>query len=73
MRHAATIATAALVIAIISSWGTTMMVANSAKNTGSIRLASQIRLESPGSRNAATTEDVQTEMSWSRWPSVTDF
>ena len=73
MRHATTIAATALVTAIISSWGTTMMVAHSAKNTGSIRFASQIRLELPGSRNTATTKDVQTEMSWNRWPSVTDF
>ena len=73
MRHVTTIATTALVTAIISSWGTTLMVAHSAKNTASIRIASQIRGEPLATRNTATTEDVQTEMSWSRWPSVTDF
>ena len=45
MRHVTTIAATALVTAIISSWGTTMMVAHSAKNTAGIRIASQIRAE----------------------------
>ena len=73
MRHVTTVATTALVTAIISSWGTTMMVAHSLKNTGNVRIASQIRAETPARRNAATTEDMHTETSWSRWPSVTDF
>ena len=73
MRHVTTIAATALVTAIISSWGTTMMVAHSAKNTAGIRLASQIRAEAPATSNTATAEEMQTEMSWSRWPSVTDF
>ena len=73
MRHITTIATTALVTAIISSWGTTMMVAHSTKNTAGTRVASQVHAEPPSSRNTATTEEMQTEISWIRWPSVTDF
>jgi hypothetical protein len=73
MRHVNTIAITALVTAIISSWGTTMMVVHSSQNTGSARIASQVRTEPAGPRNVATTEEMQTETSWTRWPSVTDF
>jgi hypothetical protein len=73
MRHVTTIAATALVTAIISSWGTTMMVASSAKNTAGIRLASQVRAEPPAARHDPTADVMPRDVSWSRWPSVTDF
>jgi len=75
MRHVTTIATTAIVTAIISSWGTTKIVANSAKSASvtSVRVVSQVRSEPVNPRQAATTEEMQAETSWARWPSVTDF
>lgn len=75
MRHVTTIAATALVTAIISSWGTTKIVANSAKSASvtSVRVVSQVRSEPVSPREAGTTEEMQAETSWARWPSVTDF
>jgi hypothetical protein len=75
MRHVTTIATTAIVTAIICSWGTTKIVANSAKSASvtSVRVVSQVRSEPVSPREAGTTEEMQAETSWARWPSVTDF
>jgi hypothetical protein len=75
MRHVTTIATTAIVTAIISSWGTTMIVAYSAKSpsVASARVVSQVRSEPTSPREAATAEEMQAGTSWVRWPSVTDF
>jgi hypothetical protein len=74
MRHVTTIATTAIVTAIISSWGTTMIVAYSAKSASvaGVRVVSEVR-EPANPREAATAEEMQAETSWVRWPSVTDF
>ncbi len=75
MRHVTTIATTAIVTAIVSSWGTTMIVAKSARNVSvaSISVVSQVRSEPVGPRDPATADEMQAETSWSRWPSVIDF
>jgi hypothetical protein len=75
MRHVTIIATTAIVTAIVSSWGTTMIVANSAKgaSVASVHVVSEVRSEPARPREAATAEEMQAETSWARWPSVTDF